>query len=53
MIVLKMAEISVQIKKDIEELSSSHYQLYHQFLKLVNFFYVERSENIDYSNCYT
>ena len=44
-----MADIAVQIEKDIEELSSL--EKLDWFLKLTDFYYVERCENIDYSNC--
>ena len=44
-----MAETAVQIEKDIEELSSL--QKFDRFLKLVDFFHVERCGNNDCSNC--
>ena len=44
-----MADIAVQIEKDIEELSSLI--KIDRFLKLTDFYYVERCENIDCSNC--
>ena len=40
-----MAETAVQIEKDIEELSSL--QKFDQFIKLVDFFHVERCRNND------
>ena len=44
-----MAETAVQIERDIEELSSL--RKLDDFLKLADFYYVERCENIDCSNC--
>ena len=44
-----MADIAVQIEKDIEELSSLI--KIDRFLKLTDYYYVERCENIDCSNC--
>ena len=44
-----MAETVVQIERVIEELSSL--QKFDQFLKLADFYHVERCENIDCSNC--
>ena len=43
-----MAETAVQIERDIEELSSL--QKFDYFLKLANFFHIERCENIGCSN---
>ena len=43
-----MAETVVQIERVIEELSSL--QKFDQFLKLADFYHVERCENIDCSN---
>ena len=39
-----MPETAVQIERDIEELSSL--QKFDYFLKLANFFHIERCENI-------
>ena len=45
----KIAETAVQIEKDIEELSSL--RKFDHFLKLADFYHIERCENIDCSNC--
>ena len=44
-----MAETAVQIERNIKELSSL--RKFDDFLKLTDFYHVERCENIDYSNC--
>ena len=44
-----MAETAVQIEKDIEELSS--FRKFDNFLKLADFYHVERCESIDCSSC--
>ena len=44
-----MAATTIQIEKDIEKLSSL--RKFDEFLKLADFYHVERCENIDCSNC--